>query len=93
MSQQRAFFTETTMPKRDPNLDNAAVKKYREIIHLQANYLQREFIANDVEDSPRGIRIWEATLLEYMARGRNPKDVLEMLKAYHKMMPNNGMIL
>lgn len=79
------------MPKgtvRDANLDNPAVKLYRELIHLQANYIQREFIAHDVEDSPRGLRIWEATLLEYMGRGRNPKDVIAMLKSYQVMMDN-----
>lgn len=84
---QQGFFADSSpMPKRDVNLDNAAVKKHREIIHLQANYIQREDIACTVEDSPRGLRIWEAALVEYMARGRNPKDVVEMLKSYKAMM-------
>lgn len=74
--------------KRDPNLDNDAVKKYREIIHLQANWLQRELIANDVGDTPRELRIWEATLVEHMGHGWNPKDVLMMLKNYKVMMDN-----
>lgn len=74
--------------KRDPNLDNEAVKLYRSIVRLQANWLQREFIANEVEDSPRGLRVWEATLLEHMGHGWNPKDVLMMLKNYKAMMPN-----
>lgn len=67
--------------KRDPNLDNEAVKKYREIVHLQANYLQRAEIALVVTNE----RIWEVVLLEWMLRGRNPKDVLEMLKVYQSM--------
>lgn len=74
--------------QRDPNLDNPAVKKYREIVRLQANYLQREFIADAVGDDPRCLRIWEATLLEHMGHGWNPKDVLVMLKNYKVMMDN-----
>jgi hypothetical protein len=76
--------------KRDPNLDNAAVKKYREIVHLQANHIQREDIAYVVEDSPRGLMIWEATLLEFMAAGYPPKRVDWMLKNYKAMMPNGS---
>lgn len=67
--------------KRDPNLDNEAVKKYREIVHLQANYLQREEIALLVTNE----RVWEAVLLEWMLEGRNPKNVLGMLKVYQSM--------
>lgn len=74
--------------KRDPNLDNPAVKKYREIIHLQANWLQRELIADEVGDTPRELRIWEATLVEHMGHGWNPKDVLMMLKNYKTTMDN-----
>lgn len=76
--------------KRDPNLDNLAVKKYRDICHLQANYLQRECIAYDVENSPRGLRIWESVLTEFMLRGRNPKDIVEMLKIYRNQMYSMG---
>lgn len=74
--------------KRDPNLDHPAVKKYREIIHLQANYIQREEIAYTVENSERGLRIWEATLVEYMLAGYPPKRVDWMLKNYNVMMDN-----
>ena len=70
--------------QRDPNLDNPAVKKYRDIVHLQANYLQRAEIALVVTNE----RVWEVILLEWMLRGRNPKDVLSMLRAYELMMPN-----
>jgi len=69
---------------RDPNLDNPAVKKYRDIIHLQTNYLQREEIALTVKN----VRIWEAVLLEWMLEGRNPKNVLSMLKIYRNMNGN-----
>lgn len=74
------------MKKRDPNLDNEAVRKYREVIHLQANYLQREEIALTVGN----VRVWEAVLLQWMLEGRNPKNVLSMLKSYREMMPNGG---
>lgn len=76
--------------KRDPNLDNAAVIKYREIVRLQLNYIQREEVAYIVENSARGLRIWEAVLIEHMLHGWNPKDVLTMLKNYKAMMPTNG---
>jgi hypothetical protein len=69
---------------RDPNLDNPAVKKYRDVVHLQLNYLQREEIALTVKN----VRIWEAVLLEHMLRGRNPKDVLVMLRIYRNMNGN-----
>lgn len=70
--------------KRDPNLDNDAVKKYREIVHLQANYLQREEIALTVTN----LRIWEVVLMEWMLEGRPPKNILSMLKVYRNM--SNG---
>ena len=73
------------MPKkgerRDPNLDNEAVKKYRDVVHLQANYLQREEIALTVTNP----RIWEVVLIEWMLRGQNPKNVLGMLRQYELM--------
>ena len=68
--------------KRDPNLDNPAVKLYREIIHLQANYLQRAEIAERVYDDEQGLKIWRATLTDWMLRGYSPKNVLGMLKEY-----------
>jgi len=72
------------MSQRDPNLDNPSVKAYRNVVHLQANYLQREEIALTVTNE----RVWEVVLTEWMLRGRNPKDVLAMLRAYELMMPN-----
>jgi len=82
MSQQLAFLPREKS-KRDPNLDNAAVKLHREIIHLRANYLQREEIALTVGN----VRVWEAVLLQWMLEGRNPKNVMGMLKSYREMMP------
>lgn len=66
---------------RDKNLDNAAVKKYREICHLNCNYLQRAEIALVVTNE----RIWEAVLIEWLLSGYNPKNVLGMLKLYRTM--------
>jgi hypothetical protein len=73
-----------TQPKRqrDPNLDNPAVMKHREIIHLRANYIQRQEIAATVDESLRGLQIWESTLVEWMLCGYSPKNVLGMLKQY-----------
>lgn len=67
--------------KRDPNLDAPPVLTYRRICHLQANYLQRAEIALVVTNE----RIWEVVLTEAMLRGRNPKDVLAMLRTYELM--------
>jgi hypothetical protein len=67
--------------KRDPNLDNQAVKMYRDIIHLQANYLQRQEIALVVTNE----RLWECVLTEWMLAGCNPKNVLGMLRQYELM--------
>jgi hypothetical protein len=76
--------------KRDPNLDNLAVKKYRDVVRLQANHVQREDIALTVENSERGLRIWEAVLLEHMGAGYPPKRVDWMLRNYQKMMPGGN---
>jgi hypothetical protein len=87
--QQQHLIPMPQVNRRDPNLDHPGVKKYRELIHLQANWLQREFIADAVDETdPRCLRIWEATLLEHMGHGWNPKDVLMMLKNYKVMMDN-----
>ncbi len=67
---------------RDPLLDNDAVKLYREIVHLQLNHVQRECVAYEVKN----IRIWEATLAEFMLKGYPPKRVDLMLKTYREMV-------
>ena len=81
------FSTGEPMPKgvRDPNLDCEAVKKYREIVHLQMNYIQRAYVAETVECTPRGLAIWEAVLIECMANGFNPKGIPKMLKMWELM--------
>jgi hypothetical protein len=75
------------MPKgipRDVNLDNPAVKLYRDIARLQANYLQRQCIAEEVTN----VRIWEAVLTEWMLSGFSPKNVLGMVKMYRGLNGN-----
>lgn len=67
---------------RDPNLDCPAVKAYREIVHLQLNHIQRAEVADRVLCNERGLRIWEWTLHEFMLEGRNPKNIVPMLKAW-----------
>ena len=64
--------------KRDPNLDVPAVKLFRDVVHLQANHIQRQEIALTVTN----LALWEAVLLEWMLSGRNPKNVLGMLRQY-----------
>lgn len=90
MSTQLAMIELEPPRRRDPLLDNKAVMKHREIVHLRANHIQREYIAGTVHDSDRGLRIWEGVLVEYMAQGRNPKDVTAMLKRYNDVI--DGMI-
>lgn len=71
---------------RDPLLDNQAVRLYRDIVHLQLNHVQRECVA----DAVTNIRIWEATLAEFMLKGYPPKRVDLMLKTYREMTNENG---
>ena len=68
--------------KRDPRLDCALVKIYRDVIHLQLNYLQREYVVEKVSCCERGQRLWKSVLEEQMLTGRNPKDVPRMVKLW-----------
>jgi hypothetical protein len=68
--------------KRDVNLDCENVKAYREIIHLQLNYLQRQFVVDKVSCCERGQRIWRSVLTEHMLHGYNPKDVPRIVKLW-----------
>lgn len=68
--------------KRDLNLDNPAVRSYKDIIHLQLNYLQRQFVVESIPNTPRGLRIWQAVLTERMLKGCNPKNVPDMVKQW-----------
>lgn len=68
--------------KRDPLLDCPNVKAYREIIHLQMNYLQRQYVVENVSCCERGQRLWRATLTEFMLSGMNPKNIPYMVKIW-----------
>jgi hypothetical protein len=68
--------------KRDPLLDCPAVIEFRNIIHLQLNYLQRQFVAENVSCCERGLALWRATLREFMLEGRNPRNVVYMTKIW-----------
>ncbi len=74
------------MPKkgtpRDKNLDCLAVIAYKDIIHLQANYLQRAEIAEKIQCTERGLSIWRGVLRDHMLRGWNPKNIPFMLKQW-----------
>ena len=67
---------------RDKNLDCEAVKLYRTVVHLQMNHIQRAFVAETVECTPRGLAIWESVLIETMANGWSPKGIPRMLKLW-----------
>jgi hypothetical protein len=61
---------------RDPNLDHPAVKKYRDIIRLTPNWIQRRDIALTVHVNGNGeLDLWEEILIRFMREGRNPKRV------------------
>jgi len=75
--------------KRDPTLDCENVRAYREIIHLQLNYLQREYVVKNVSCCERGQALWRSTLTEFMLEGRNPRNVVYMVKIWENMFFNN----
>lgn len=68
--------------KRDPLLDCPNVKAYREIVHLQLNYLQRQYVVEKVSCCERGQRLWRASLVEWMLYGYSPKNVVGMVKLW-----------
>lgn len=68
--------------KRDPLLDCPIVKIYRDVAHLQMNYLQRQYVAEMVSCCERGQRLWRASLTEWMLHGYNPKNILGVVKLW-----------
>jgi hypothetical protein len=68
--------------KRDPLLDCPNVKAYREVVHLQLNYIQRQYVAKNVSCCERGQGLWKATLQEWMLNGFNPRNVPGMVKLW-----------
>lgn len=68
--------------KRDKNLDCPNVQTYRDIVHLQLNYLQRQYVVEHVSCCERGQRLWRATLTEFMLEGKNPRNVVYMVKIW-----------
>ena len=74
---------------RDVNLDCENIKSYREIMRLQMNYLQREFVVKNVSCCERGRALWRATLTEWMLHGFNPKNVPGMVKLWETQFFSN----
>ena len=68
--------------KRDVNLDCPAVADFRSIVHLQLNYLQRKFVVENVSCCERGLALWRETLKEFMLEGKNPRNVVSMVKIW-----------
>jgi hypothetical protein len=72
---------------RDPLLDNPAVQKYRDIIHLWPNHIQRQDIAVTVVSNGRNeLETWEAVLIQFMREGRNPKRVDWLLDRFEEAL-------
>lgn len=67
---------------RDPLLDCPNIRIYREIIRLQMNYLQRQYVVQKVSCCERGQAIWRATLTEWHLNGFNPKNIPGMVKMW-----------
>lgn len=67
---------------RDRNLDCPNVRAYKEIVHLQMNYLQRQFVVDKISCCERGQRLWRATLHEWMLHGYSPKNIPGMVKLW-----------
>ena len=76
--------------KRDARLDCALVKIYKDVIHLQLNYLQRQFVVEKVSCCERGQRLWKSVLEETMLHGMNPKNVPGIVKRWETMYWDNG---
>jgi hypothetical protein len=53
---------------------------FRDVVHLQLNYIQRQYVAKNVSCCERGQGLWRATLTEWMLNGFSPKNVLGMVK-------------
>jgi hypothetical protein len=68
--------------KRDKNLDCPNVRAAREILRLQLNYLQRQFVVEKVSCCERGQCLWKAVLTEWMLNGFSPKNVPGMVKLW-----------
>ena len=80
------------MAQRDANLDHPAVRMHREIIHLNANHVQRQEIVVTIDwavkevglGADRALLIWQVVLKDYMSRGKNPRNVRYMLDLYEE---------
>jgi len=68
--------------KRDPLLNCPNVIAFRDVIHLQLNYIQRRYVAENVSCCERGQRLWRASLTEWMLHGFSPKNVPGMVKLW-----------
>lgn len=80
------------MAQRDPNLDHPAVRMHREIIHLNANHIQRREIVATIDwamqemglQADRAVLIWQTVLKDYMLAGNRPTNVKYMLDLYEE---------
>jgi len=78
--------------QRDPNLQCGLIQIYRDVIHFYPNHLQRQYIVENVSCCERGQRLWRATLVDFQLEGRNPKNVIAMVKAWGNMFYDGSQV-
>lgn len=55
---------------------------FRDVVHLQLNYIQRQYVVKNVSCCERGQSLWRATLTEWMLNGFSPKNVPGIVKLW-----------
>ena len=74
--------------KRDPLLDHPAIIEYREIARFHVPIVWRERVVEAVGDN---VDLWKSVVFDWIGRGYNPRNVKDMLDAFHKGgLPNKN---
>ena len=74
--------------KRDPLLDHPAIIEYREIARFHVPIVWREQVVEAVGDN---VDLWKSVVFDWIGRGYNPRNVKDMLDAFHKGgLPNKN---
>lgn len=77
---------------RDPNIDNKAVRKYREMAKWNTNWIQRKEIVLTVnQDNPREMELWEDVIYNHLLTGKWAGNVKALLNEFERLLPRiNG---
>ena len=76
------------MAPRDSNIDNKAVKKYRELAKWNTNWVQRKEIALTVDvNNSRAMKLWEDIIYDHLLKGRWAGDVKTLLNEFDRLSP------